>query len=257
MRDRALMEELQRLRTVWGWGSDLERVEKAAGCNMRFVLASPLTWLGIGTKADDARQEGRRRAELRLAMRRHLPRVEAARSFKAYKLETDLGLIWILSLSRIALGERLIWSRWLIWWQTQLNELIIIQRQELAVWAKALSLDLISPNGRLIPFFLFWQQIDKLEVENGSLIYPGRWLCVHITLLLNLKWGNKHSRAYARKTHTDMFAHTFKERQGRKKHCSFAEIVFVSQPSEKKYQSTQTPKGKVPWSDLTNFKRKT
>lgn len=43
----------------------------------------------------------------------------------------------------------------------------------------------------------------------------------------------------------------------RNKNGSLAEIVFLSLPSEKKYQSTQTPKGKVPWSDLTNFKRKT
>lgn len=37
---------------------------------------------------------------------------------------------------------------------------------------------------------------------------------------------------------------------------SFAEIVFVSQPSEKKlYKSTRAPKGNMPCGDLTNFKR--
>ena len=116
----------------------------------------------------------------------HLRKWNSFSPFKALQTSNWLCLIWIPSQSRIALWERLVWSRGLIWWQTQLKEPIIIQRQRLAVWAQALSLDLISPNGRLIPLFSFSHWIRELEAENQPLIHSwaGNFMHVRFWLIL-------------------------------------------------------------------------
>lgn len=233
------MKEFQRppaSRRRFGYGA----CRQSCGCGRQFKVCynvSPVIW----------------HVAARTAPQRHCSPL-----YEACKLTDRLHLIWILLENR----TRRVWSRGLIWWQTQVKEAIIIQRQKLAVWAPALSLDLIWPNGRLILFFSFSRWISKLEVEKRSWMQSWAGSVMPVSFIdentKKIQTKKKTTTMYDSNTHKHILSVSLSHRHSASAMTQLQRCFFVLSPLwEKSINPHKHLREKYPRSDLTNFKRKT